>query len=381
MLCLPGCLLEGGPDTEASAVATKIAAGNGATYALITDGSVRVWGAQDQSGVDTGGATDQLHAPKTIPGLETGVADIATYVDNACVAMKDGTVKCWGNNQTGQCGTGDHEQVVTPTTVAGLSGVSEVAVGGTFSCALAGGAVQCWGSNTSHELGIGDPDEFTDAIAHSYEPIAMPYLDHGVAHIRTGYDYGCAFMDSGALQCWGNNGSGNQGAGDEYLSEQPVIAGDPLVPTMGLTGPRDLALAYGWSIAVDASGQVKVFGNNVDETTLGLGPDAFGEVRMPVDILKVPPTAKSVSDMCAVLDGGDVWCWSDAKLSYEKSLAIPEKVEGASNIVQVVGEATVCVLDGNGAVFCWGDGGAYNIGDGVFYGGRAEKPTPVLSLP
>jgi hypothetical protein len=88
-----------------------------------------------------------------------------------------------------------------------------------------------------------------------------------------------------------------------------------------------------------------------------------------------------VSDVCTIVDGGDVWCWSDAQADYTNDLSIPAKVEGLNSIVQVEGESTACALDANGAVFCWGDGDAYEIGDGEFHGDRAVTPAPVLSFP
>jgi Regulator of chromosome condensation (RCC1) repeat len=126
---------------------------------------------------------------------------------------------------------------------------------------------------------------------------------------------------------------------------------------------------------------VQGFGNNDNENTLGLGPDAFGDVHTPTNLLKIPATATKVSDMCAIVGGGDVWCWSDAEADKTNDLSIPARVEGLSNIVQVVGESTACALDTNGAVFCWGDGGAYEIGDGEFHGDSVVTPAAVLSLP
>ncbi|HEY0251847.1 MAG TPA: hypothetical protein VGC41_09990 [Kofleriaceae bacterium] len=377
---LPACLLQSGsPDTEPSAKATKVAAGNGQNYALTTDGAVRVWGYAGHSGIVQ---DDRIEAPKTIPGLEHGVVDIASYTDSVCALMADSTVSCWGTNPDGQLGTGDTDDVDVPTPI-GLSGVKEIGMGGTFACALVGDGVQCWGANDSHQLGIGTGPDESDPPSHSFTPVTVAGLEHGVAHISVGYAHACAVMVAGPMVCWGSNTSGELGIAepdDTTIFEQPGAAGDPLAPTEGIATPRSIGLGYHWSIVADASGQVKVFGNDYDEQTLGLGPDAFGDYRSPTNILKVPATVTYVSDLCAIASG-DVWCWSTPRTAASGDPATPAIVDGVSNIVQVEGDATTCAVDTNGAVFCWGEGPNFELGDGIERAGSVTEPVPVLSFP
>ncbi|MFT3700586.1 MAG: hypothetical protein QM831_46005 [Kofleriaceae bacterium] len=377
MLILPACT---SVDTEPSAIATQLASGNGVSFALTSTGSVRAWGYPDTSGIAT---TDRIQAPTTIPGLEAGVAGISSYGgDDACVVMTDGTVQCWGANDDGEVGTGDTSMVVTPTPVAGISGATEVAMGGTFACALVGDGVQCWGSNASHQLGIGDGSDGAPAPDHAYTPVVVAGLEHGVARIATGYDHLCASMTDGRLICVGSNALGELGISSDadptHVDIQPSNAGDPLIATPGITA-TSVGLGYHWSVVATTSGQVKVFGDNDDGDQLGLGPDGpFQEQLSPVNILDVPASATNVSAMCAVASG-DVWCWAGSSTSSDPST--PAKVAGLANITQISGDISPCALDGNGAVFCWGEGANYQLGDGHAYDATVTTPVAVLSFP
>ena len=78
-----------------------------------------------------------------------------------CARLDDDTVKCWGDNASGQVGVGDSEARSSPTNAVdlgtGLRAV-EIAAGLIHVCArLDSGIVKCWGDNDGRQLGIPDP--------------------------------------------------------------------------------------------------------------------------------------------------------------------------------------------------------------------------------
>ena len=74
--------------------------------------------------------------------------------DFACALRTDGTVVCWGDNREGQLGDGTMVTRKTPRAVAGLSTVTQVAVGTNFACALLRDrSVRCWGETRSGAVG------------------------------------------------------------------------------------------------------------------------------------------------------------------------------------------------------------------------------------
>ena len=77
---------------------------------------------------------------------------------SACALLTGGTVECWGDNESGQLGTGTLiVNSTTPVQVANLSDATAISVGDDSSaCALlSSGTVNCWGNNSDGQLGNG----------------------------------------------------------------------------------------------------------------------------------------------------------------------------------------------------------------------------------
>ena len=214
----------------ASAV-TAIAPGREHTCALTSGGGVKCWGFNGSGRLGNGTTTDSS-VPVDVSGLASGVSAIAAGLAHTCALTSGGGVKCWGNNNGGQLGTGttpagdprrdraweganDNAQLgnytttdsSTPVDVSGLaSGVSAIAAGYYHTCALtSGGGVKCWGSNTG-----------------SLTPVDVSGLTSGVSAIAAGYYYTCALTSGGGVKCWGFNGSGQLGNGTTTSSRTPV---------------------------------------------------------------------------------------------------------------------------------------------------------------
>jgi alpha-tubulin suppressor-like RCC1 family protein len=110
---------------------TALAAGKDYTCARMTNGTVWCWGANDrgQLGRDTSLGTTPASIPAPVTGLST-VATIAIGREHSCAGLTDGTVKCWGDNETGQLGNTTPTPRFIPVAVTGLSNAAAVAAGG-----------------------------------------------------------------------------------------------------------------------------------------------------------------------------------------------------------------------------------------------------------
>src|SRR4051794_7034931 len=73
---------------------------------------------------------------------------VSTSGGHACGLLSDATVKCWGANQMGQLGEGTPPRRLTAVAVPGLAGATSVSAGGGMTCAvLVDGTARCWGAN------------------------------------------------------------------------------------------------------------------------------------------------------------------------------------------------------------------------------------------
>ena len=80
---------------------SAIDGGRASTCALVTDGTIRCWGANNGA-LGNGSARTSI-VPVTVTGIATATG-IAVGAGQACAVLADGTVRCWGDNEVGPAG-------------------------------------------------------------------------------------------------------------------------------------------------------------------------------------------------------------------------------------------------------------------------------------
>lgn len=135
--------------------ARAVAAGAAHACAILEQGSVACWGAR-QAGQLTGEVGLPAPTPQRVPDVSRAKA-LALGEHHACALLEDGQVTCWGANYRGQAAPGRRSFAVEPTRVPGLAGVTEIAAGPEHTCARRGeGTIACWGDDRRGQLGVGD---------------------------------------------------------------------------------------------------------------------------------------------------------------------------------------------------------------------------------
>lgn len=90
-----------------------------------SDGTVRCWGQDSEQQIGDGsGSTASVHTPVQVVNL-TGIIEIDTSVGASMCALKsDGTVRCWGDDNSQQLGNGnaDITDRHTPVQVVNMTG-------------------------------------------------------------------------------------------------------------------------------------------------------------------------------------------------------------------------------------------------------------------
>lgn len=141
---------------------------------------------------------------------------IAAGGNHSIALRRDGTVWTWGANGFGQLGDfATTAGIATPIQVDGIAGVKAIAGGGSHSCALAeDGTVWTWGDNRSGQLGTGDRTS-------RKTPLRVNGLDPAKA-IDGGWAYTIVLQEDGTVWTWGSNGDGQLGDGAESSRTSPV---------------------------------------------------------------------------------------------------------------------------------------------------------------
>ena len=159
----------------------------------------------------------------------------------------------------------------------------------------------------------------------------------------------CALLDDGTVACWGANGAGQLGRGEDA----PAVDSANAVRVVGLSH----VVSLDHTCAVDESGSVWCWG-----TGPFLRPDAglVTTERAPVK-LDLPPATKvgvSYATGCAAVEDG-VLCWgsnADAQLGAANDGGLPSLVPVPSDAPirgLAVGKATFVLRD-DGALVTWG---------------------------
>ena len=206
-----------------------------------------------------------FNTPQLVIDLETSVTVIAVGQQHTC-AVQDGAAKCWGNNNTGQLGNGSTNDAgrdnrrnrSTPQLVVGLStGVMAIAAGGGHTCAVHNSAAKCWGVPFRGRLGNGF---LSGALVLSAKSVRL--LSTGVTAIATGDDYSCA-IQNGAAKCWGANLFGQLGDDSRANRGTPVqVIGLSTGVTAIATGDNHSCAIQGGEAKCWGRNQVGQLGNN-----------------------------------------------------------------------------------------------------------------------
>ena len=266
-----------GPVGGVSAV-TRLAAGNAFSVALDSGGALWAWGNNASGQLGDGSAPTDHSAPVAVNGLGvgSGVVEIAAGASHALALKSDGAVLAWGNNASGQLGSGDAPtDHPTPVQVSGLgagSGVVAITAGDTFSLALkSDGSVFAWGNNASGQLGDGSaPTDHSSPVA-----VGALGIGSGVVHVAGGGSHSIALTADGRVYAWGNNASGQVGDGSAPTDQHvPILIG-------GLSRIVDIAAGRAHSLAVASDGTVFSWGDNI-LGQLGDGTNTKRSVPGPV---------------------------------------------------------------------------------------------------
>lgn len=141
-----------------------VTAGGNFFLARKADGSLWAWGANPQ-GVRGISPDDPITTARYLPNRidsDSDWAAIGAGYSHALAIKKDGSLWAWGNNEHGQLGLGEADQVPHPAPARVGTGTDWVAVdgGGAHTVALkTDGSVWSWGSNFAGQLGDGTKED------------------------------------------------------------------------------------------------------------------------------------------------------------------------------------------------------------------------------
>lgn len=409
---------------DGSPCVTQLVAGSDHFCARMSDGTVRCWGANnygvlgtsdpdpdpggggigigggvgiesDDAGTD--GGQDAGSTARLIPNL-TNVTQLSAAGSTTCARLEDGTVACWGANNSGQLGLDktkakiDYGPHPTPSIVALEEPATRVEVGQGSACAmLASGKTWCWGR-----------DEQLQLLRAGDEPIADPLRYHGPGAAETGTlafsamaisdNNSLGLSTQGEVWTWGAVGGDNGTLAGRVGSVSPLPSPRRIESLQSVTSvvasvwlsvypnpPRAHACAL-------AGGEVYCWGRSYGGALCTGVPS---EEREPTHAPfasneKAWPQQLSVGDeiTCARMTDGTVHCCGTdtrGRLGTGGSIITSAAFTKASAFtdfaVQVATtDQAVCALVQDGTVACWGSNEQGELGR---LRDDADHPSPV----
>ena len=286
--------------------------------------------------------------PTAGPQLSSDVLDVQGQSDHNCALLADGgRVVCWGDGGSGQLGNRTLDFSLQPVEVAGLRGVTSIAVASNSSWALRGTQVFYWGFGP----GLGGTPMVSAPRASFLISGATAF-----ANPPSSNTMGVLLLSGGAV-AWGAYFRTDTGEGPfgSRLAPEPIA---------GIRGITSLSLSPRASCAIAEPGRTTwCWGDRYGLfDTLQEDPPRYQESPAPVlGVGELVEVAVNEFFACGVTPARGVLCWGSNDLggigigSNDRGVLPPGALVALPPVREIaMGNRAVCALTMEDEVYCWG---------------------------
>jgi alpha-tubulin suppressor-like RCC1 family protein len=363
----------------------------------------------DDTSAPDGGADAEVDAgcKGTAAGCPNDVIQMSAGANGlACVALREGSVYCWGANQYATLGAfpGPSDAVngaglryrSMPTKIPALTGVTQVSSGQHFACARkSDGTVWCWGSNVLGRLGHATAGDVTCTFPDggpqgpcNQTPTVVAGLPGGITatSVSAGAATGCAVGSDKNVYCWGDNSDGLAG------QDPPggIVVTATKIAASGLDGHAVavvLNTGAGMGCARGDDGTAWCWGSN-GAGRIGV-PDSTPKSATPIRVSGPSGPLSGVTAITLGLGGpcaqtaGGIFCWGanywgghasgDWDANPHDIAALASTVPSGATLVEGSSDAYYARTS---AVYGWGVAAFGALGNGATTGGGTTSSQP-----
>lgn len=280
----------------------------------------------------------------------------------------------FGANTSIQLNSGNTVNALSPVQFmknGGLSSkkITTLSTGNGYSCALAESKVYCWGSDEYGFMGNGP------SLGYQGTPteINMSNLaGKTITALAVAENHACVIA-SGIPHCWGHNGNGKLGNGNNagvYQTPAPVVMSGALAGKTAVS----IAVSSNNTCVVASDNKGYCWGYNYyGQVRNGIGNDVLSPAAIETgaitgkNITSVQPGGNST---CALDTEGSVYCWghtgSNGHTGDGKS---PQQIDmtgvmaGKKATTLSVGGFGACIIANDGKLYCWGANSRGQLGN------------------
>ncbi len=340
-----------------------VSVGKNHTCAIKADDSLWCWGRNNYGQI--GANVDSLHenlyfTPNPVLPKDSW-QEVSSGSFHSCGIQTDGSLWCWGNNESGQIGDGTNENRNLPAKIMPGSKWKKVSAGSDHSCGIqADGSLWCWGNNRFATLGDGT---LTDREA----PTLIDKNNEWVT-ISAGNYVTCGITKEGKLWCWGYGHWGLFSPRQSYATHPKEV----IPPKKNLGTWLNVALKKDHICAISSKNHLFCWGLN-SSGQIGNGHDYA--IRQPVLVAKesdwkdIATSAAQCSHTCGIKSDRSLWCWgknSDGQLGLGNYIfqQHPVPIAQGRTWQSIALARHTCGILLDGSLWCWGINEHYQLGTG-----------------
>ena len=270
--------------------------------------AVYCWGSNLKGQLGTASTMESCFqgACSTTPNHLEGLAltSVSAGMDHTCGVDPDGQAYCWGDNESGQLGTGSSGEPSLPVRVGGGFTFQSVVAGGVYSCGLSRtGAAYCWGMDTYGGRGTGSTGELCNGAACATTP--RPVLGgFTFIVIAGGNSHVCALTEDNKAYCWGEGNFGQLGTGQAGLDVRSTAP----VPVAGGLTFSSITVGFSHTCGLTGEGKAYCWGSNFHGQ---LGDGSSIDSAVPVLVsggLSFESISAGGGHTCGIASDG-AYCW------------------------------------------------------------------------
>jgi alpha-tubulin suppressor-like RCC1 family protein len=346
----------------------EVSAGSQFGCGLTTARLAFCWGRNQSGELGIGEETEPYPKPVAV-AERLRFAVVRSGAFHSCGLTEVGLAYCWGDNDSGELGSGVVGTTLRPVAVQGLPVFASISPGVSFTCARTGsGVASCWGANFSGQLGLGAAD---DEPHPAPAPVATALRFGSLA---AGWSHVCGLTADGAGYCWGANTWGQLGDGSSTHRAAPVpVAG-------GLVWSRIVPMAD-HTCGITTSGATYCWGTN-RAGQLGIGSRDASKHTTPELVtggLTFVTISLGADNTCGITAAHETYCWGSNRFGQlgsgvaGDSAQAPRRVAGNLAFAALTGRfVSNCGLTVDRLAYCWGAGLDGRLGNGA----AANSPVP-----
>jgi alpha-tubulin suppressor-like RCC1 family protein len=220
------------------------------TASIKTDGTLWLWGSNFHGGLGDNTRTDRLSPVQTI-SFGTNWKQVSAGVYYTAAIKTDGTLWLWGLNDNGQLGDNSVSNKSSPVqTISFGTNWKQVVCGSSHTAAIkTDGTLWLWGDNLYGQLG-------DNSISDKSSPVQTISFGTNWKQVVCGSTYTAAIKTDGTLWLWGRDNYGQ--LGDNSVSNKS----SPVQTISAGTNWKQVSSGAGHTAAIKTDGTLWLWGLN-----------------------------------------------------------------------------------------------------------------------